>query len=136
MIDATPLRAVLIRPADRTDQSFVAATFAEQLSRGHHADANGAVDRVLDSPTTRVLVALEHGRIVGWLAYAAIPRVRAVLFAYVRRPNRRQGIAHGLAAAAWPSGTGSWVHAGLRGGSTKTLLEQFSAIEMDLGDLL
>ena len=118
------------------DQAFVAATFAEQLSRGGRTDANATVDRVLDSDVTRVLIAVEQGRIIGWLAYAAIPRVRAVLFAYVRRPRRMQGIARELADAAWPARTGAWVHAGLCGGSTKTLLARFPATAMKLEELL
>lgn len=136
MIDAVPARAITIRSARPEDQAFVAATFAEQLSRGNHADANTLVDRVLDASTTRVLVALENYRIVGWLAYAAIPRVRAVLFAYVRRPNREQGVARELIDVAWPRRAGSWVHGGLRGGSTKGLLARFSTTEMKLEELL
>ncbi len=125
-----------VHAAGPVDQAFVAATFAEQLSRGHHANANEIVDRVLDSTTTRVLVACDGGRIIGWLAYAAIPRVRAVLFAYVRRPDRSQGVARELVDAAWPGRTGTWVHAGLRGGSTKALLARFNATAMSLDDLL
>jgi hypothetical protein len=136
VIDTAPTRAISIRSAGPTDHAFVAATFAEQLSRCHHADANTIVDRVLDADTTRVLVAIENHRIVGWLAYAAIPRVRAVLFAYVRRPNRERGVARELTSAAWPRRTGSWVHAGLRGGSTKSLLQRFVTLEMPLEELL
>jgi ribosomal protein S18 acetylase RimI-like enzyme len=134
VIDVAP--AVMIRPARPDDQAFVAATWAEQLSRGHHTDANAIVDRTLDSSTTRVLVAVEGGRIVGWLAYAAIPRVRAVLFAYVRRQHRMSGVARSLVDTAWPARTGAWVHAGLRGGSTKTLLQRFTATQMSLEELL
>lgn len=152
MIAAVPVRDISIRTAQPNDQAFVAATWAEQLTRGHHADANAIVDRALDSDTTRVLVALENHRIVGWLAYAAIPRVRAVLFAYVRRNDRLQGVARSLADAAWPQyapgprvmggaidvagGRGAWVHAGLRGGSTKSLLQRFQTTQMTLEDLL
>lgn len=138
MIAAAPVRALTIRPAQPDDQAFVAATFAEQLSRGNHRDANSIADQVLDADATRVLVALDpdDGRITGWLAYAAIPRVRAVLFAYVRSKSRLQGVAHELAAAAWPSGRGAWVHAGLRGGSTKSLLQRYQATQMSLEDLL
>lgn len=136
MIAAAALSALLIRPARSDDQAFVAATFAEQLSRGHHQDSNAIVDRVLDSPQTRVLVARDGGRIVGWLAYSAIPRVRAVLFVYVRRQGREHGVARELVDAAWPDGRGAWVHGGLRGGSTRSLLEKFAAVEMPLPDLL
>ena len=136
MIAAAVVSALDIRPACAGDQAFVAATFAEQLSRGHHSDANQIVDRVLDSTQTRVLVACDGGRILGWLAYSAIPRVRAVLFVYVRRQARNQGVARELADAAWPSGTGTWVHGGLRGGSTRELLERFTALAMPIEDLI
>jgi len=136
VIAAAPSLALTIRPAAAEDQAFVAATFAEQLERGHHAKPNAIVDRVLDSDATRVMIALNRGRIAGWLAYAAIPRVRAVLFAYVRREHRLQGVARELAEAAWPTLTGAWVHGGLRGGSTRTLLARYPATEMTLEELL
>lgn len=137
MIAAAALPALAIRPARADDQAFVAATFAEQLSRGHHQDSNAIVDRVLDSPQTRVLLACDDkGRIVGWLAYSAIPRVRAVLFVYVRRHGREHGVARDLVDAAWPDGRGAWVHGGLRGGSTRSLLAKFTGLEMPLEDLL
>jgi hypothetical protein len=84
-----------------------------------------------------VLVALDdRGRIAGWLAYVPMPRARVVLFAYVRRAERLQGVARQLLATAWPAGRGSYVHAGLRGASTKSLLQRYSALEMPLDDLL
>lgn len=135
MIAAAP-PTLSIRPACAGDQAFVASTFAKQLIRSDHSDANQIVDRVLDSSQTRVIVACDGGRILGWLAYSAIPRVRAVLFVYVRRQARNQGVARELADAAWPDGRGSWVHGGLRGGSTRELLERFTTLEMDLGELL
>jgi predicted N-acetyltransferase YhbS len=128
--------ALSIRPARADDQAFVAATFAEQLARGHHADANQVVDRVLDSTMTRVIVACDEGRILGWLAYSAIPRVRAVLFVYVRRQARERGVARELVDAAWPSRGGAWVHGGLRGATTRSLLERHRSTAMDLEDLL
>ena len=136
MIQAAPARAIAIRPGRADDQAFVAATMSEQLARGHHDDANALVDRILDSESTRVLVAIENGRIVGWLAYAAIPRVRALLFLYVRRNDRMQGVARSLVDTAWPKRSGQYVHAGLRGGSTKSVLQRFSAIEMPLDELI
>jgi len=138
VIAAAPARAVVtVRPAGPDDQAFVAATFVEQLTRCQHRDANQIVDRVLDATSTRVLVATDgDGRIVGWLAYVAIPKVRAVLFAYVRNKRRLQGVGRDLADAAWPRRSGAWVHAGLRGGSTHGLLRRFSATEMSLEELL
>lgn len=153
MIAAARLGAsVTVRKAWPEDQAFVAKTFAEQLARGNNAliftstnhvtsahcsKENAVVDRVLDSETTRVLVACDvDGRIAGWLCYAAIPRVRAVLFVYVRNKQRLGGVARALVDAAWPSSTRPWVHGGLRGGSTKSLLQRFAATEMDLTELL
>lgn len=136
MIAAAPASALTIRPAYPEDQAFVAATMSEQLQRGRCTDANATVDRVLDSDSVRVLIALDGGRIVGWLAYAAIPRVRAVLFVYVRRSSRLQGVARALVDEAWPSRKGQWVHGGLTGTSTKTLLQRHSVVEMPLSDLL
>lgn len=136
MIAAAPASVLSIRPARADDQAFVAATFAEQLSRGHHHDANQVVDRVLDSSMTRVLVACDAGRIVGWLAYSAIPRVRAVLFMYVRRQARDRGVARELADTAWPGRSGAWVHGGLRGATTRSLLERHKTTAMDLDDLI
>ena len=132
MIAAHAAPILEIRPGQPEDQAFVSATFAEQLSRGGAHDANAIVDRVIDSDSTRILIALEHGRIVGWLAYAAIPRVRAVLFIYVRKNNRLGGVARDLASAAWPRNTGAWVHAGLKGSSTKSILQKFQATQVDL----
>lgn len=136
MIAAAVERCTEIRPARPDDQAYVAATMAEQLKRGGHKDANAIVDRVLDSDSVRVLVATSNDRIIGWIAYSAIPRVRALLFVFVRLNEQRAGVARELAAAAWPSRRGSWVHGGLRGMTTKSLLERHSAIEMALEDLL
>ncbi len=136
MIAAAVAPAIEIRSAWPDDQRFVAATMSEQLQRGRHSDANAVVDRVLDSSATRVLVATDHGRIVGWLAYAAIPRVRAVLFVYVRREKRTQGIARALLDAAFPTQRGQWVHGGLNGTSTKSVLQRYSAIAMPLDEII
>jgi len=127
---------VTVRPAWPEDQAFVGSTFAEQLERGGHKNGNRIADRVLNSDRVRVLIATDaDGRIVGWLAYVPMPRVRAVVFGYVRNKLRLQGIARELARAAWPKG-GAWVHGGLRGASTKGLLGQFKATEVKLEDLL
>lgn len=144
MFSAAPSeRQIEIRQAWPQDQAFVAATFREQLARRHdgvtirYRNADRIVDQILDSERTRVLVAVDGRRLIGWLAYVEMPRVRALLFAYVRRDDRLQGVARMLADAAWPRKTGSWVHAGLRGGSTRSLLQRYDgAIEMGLEELL
>lgn len=132
---------VEVRQAWPQDQAFVAATFREQLARQHSLAGYGAadrvVDRVLDSDRARVLVALDGKRLIGWLAYVEMPRVRALLFAYVRKEYRGSGVARAMAAQAWPRQAGPWVHCGLRGGSTRQLLESHpGAIAMGLEELL
>lgn len=82
-----------IRPAIATDQAYVAATWV----RNSRAD-NSLVDRLLDDARTRILIAEEHDRIIGWLAYCARPRV--LEYCYVRAPRRRERIASRLLEAA------------------------------------
>lgn len=136
MIDAAPA-ALEIRAAWPQDQAFVAATFREQLARrSSYRDADRVVDRILDSQRTNILLAVDGKRLAGWLAYVEIPRVRAVLFAYVRKEYRGHGVARQLVDTAWPRRTGQWVHAGLAGGSTAKLLERFPSTEVDLGELI
>lgn len=137
MIAAAASPALSIRPARADDQAFVAATLVEQLSRGGmRRQANSIADRVFDSTLTRVLVATEGGRIIGWLAYAAIPRVRCVLFAYVRKQHRGQGVARELVDTAWPERTGAWVTTGLSGGDTAGLTERFKPTSVGLEEVL
>jgi len=130
-----------IRTAWPEDQAWVASTFREQLVRGQpaasYASVDRIVDRVLDSSRTHVLMATRGRRLIGWLAYVEMPRVRALLFCYVRKDDRGAGVARMLADQAWPRRAGQWVHAGLRGGTTAKLLERHrDALEMDLGELL
>lgn len=128
---------LLIREARPDDAAFVAATFADQLSRGRHHDANHIVDKVLDSRRVKALVAVGDGhRLSGWLIYVPTPRVRALVFAYVRHKQRLTGVGRSLAAHAWPDREGRWVHAGLRGGSTSSLLRRFPSTEVSLEELL
>lgn len=133
--------AITIRAARPDDQKFVTRTMAAQLSPDktprEYAAANHIVNRVMGSARVRVLVAIARdGRIIGWLAYTPIPRVKAVLFVYVRKDDRGGGIGRELARAAWPTGRGQWVHGGLRGSSSRALLQRFRALEMPLEDLI
>ena len=131
-------RQIDIRPAWPQDQAFVAATFREQLARrSSYRDADRIVDRILDSDRTRILLAVDGKRLVGWLAYVEIPRVRAVLFTYVRKEYRGGGLARQLVDTAWPRKSGSFVHAGgLAGGDTTRILARFPSTEVDLGELI
>ena len=141
---AQAVREIDIRAAWPSDQAFVASTMREQLCR-RHGDIIGMqfkradilIDRILDSERTRVLVACDGKRIIGWLAYVEIPRVRALLFAYVRKDDREQGVAARLAAQAWPRATGKWVYpGGIQGYSAASLLRKFDVAEVDLEELL
>ena len=137
MTQALDAPGLAIREARPDDASFVAATFGEQLSRGRHHDAHDIVNRVLDSRRTRILVGADDThRLVGWLIYVPTPRVRTLVFAYVRAKQRMSGIAREMAAQAWPGKSGAWVHAGLRGGSTSSLLRRFAATEVPLEEML
>jgi GNAT superfamily N-acetyltransferase len=109
---------VLIRPARRSDQSYVTSTWAQALCNGHEAcdghrrgnaerrSCNASrqlVDRMTDHPAVKVLVAAEAAdsdRIIGWLAYSEIPGVRMLHFVYVRTNHRGKGIAAKLRARA------------------------------------
>ena len=131
---------VSIRTAWPEDQAFVADVLSDQLRRANHKDATALTNRILDSASTRILIATRDRRIIGWLAYAAIPRIRAVLFAYVRKDDRGQGVGRSLLNAAFPSRKGQVVYAGLTGGMSKTatnlLLHHYAALQMNLEDLI
>jgi hypothetical protein len=75
-------------------------------------------------------------RLIGWLAYVEMPRVRALLFCYVRKDDRGAGVARMLADRAWPRRSGNWVWSGLRGGSSSRLVDKFKPMEMGLEELL
>lgn len=137
MIPALDVLSPPIREARPDDAAFVAATFSEQLSRGRHHDAHEIVNRVLDSKRVKVLVSVEDNyRLNGWLIYVPTPRVRALVFAYVRNKQRLNGLGRAMAAQAWPDREGRWVHAGLRGGSTSSLLRRFPSTEVLLEEML
>jgi len=129
-----------IRTAWPEDQAWVASTFREQLVRGQpaasYAMVDRIVDRVLDSSRTHVLMATRGRRLIGWLAYVEMPRVRALLFCYVRKDDRGAGVARMLADQAWPRRNGNWVWSGLRGGSSSRLVDKFKPIEMGIEELL
>lgn len=142
MMVAAP--AIVIRAAQPSDQAYVSATLADQLQRasqGSYDTVNDVVNRIFDSPRTRVAIAEEGRRIVGWLAYAAIPKVRALLFVYVRREERNRGIARRLAHAVWAKSTGAYVHPGLRGRKVPLLRDGVAVLDgrgtaLDLIDAL
>lgn len=110
---------VAIRRAGAEDQSFIAASWEQQLAlvAGAHRqqtrrlwvspENRADVNRVLDHVTARVVVATEPSNvsiILGWLAYEPMPSVALVYFAYTRSRVRRRGIQRSL-----------WTHAGLDG---------------------
>lgn len=71
---------------------------------------NVTIDRLLDDPRTKVLIACEvnqSDRIVGWCAYAKIPGARVLEFILVRQQRRGQGIARDLLTRAGLLGPGA-----------------------------
>lgn len=129
-----PDTRIAIRPATEDDQGFVASTFRAQLR--HNGDR--IVNRVLDHPTTRVLLAVEPETprtILGWLCYALLPGVRVLHFAYTRKPMRRRGIQSALVRTAWPSGRPSYVYT-LDGECTRQLCRDHIAMKLPLDEAL
>ena len=132
------------------DQAFVAKTMAAQLARftfSNNATRNNAicarsnatVDRILNSTRVRVLVATpkDNGtRIAGFLVYVPTPRVRTIVFAFVRAEHLRAGVCTMMTREAFKH-DGVIVHGGLRGYASKEIMKRFaSAIEMPLDELI
>jgi GNAT superfamily N-acetyltransferase len=125
---------IAIRPATVDDQSFVASTFRHQI----RINGDRIVNRVLDHPATRVLLAVEPDSphvILGWLCFALLPGVRLLHFAYTRKPMRRRGLQRALVAAAWPTGRPSYVYT-LDGEYTRPLLRTHVAQKLPLDEAL
>lgn len=97
----------IIRPVSRSDQGYVTATWWRSMLGANRAPhrrrrLNDQIDRVLDDPTTRALVAERGDRILGWIVYASAPAMRVLHYAYVRDEERGQGVCQRLINAAWP----------------------------------
>jgi len=106
-----------IRDPRRSDQAYVASTWRSSLlccdRRITRGDANRLVDRYLDLPGTRILIASDSkvsDAIWGWIAYwqgeKATRGPRVLHYLYVREPKRRAGYATELVRRAWPGNDG------------------------------
>jgi GNAT superfamily N-acetyltransferase len=100
---------VSLRIGRSTDQSYVANSWASSLGGEFDRAKNAVIDRLLDDPRTRVIVACEEtdtDRILGWVAYARIPGARVVEFVLVRKQRRGEGIARAMLEQAGLRGEG------------------------------
>ena len=93
---------VLLRRPRSSDQSYVASTWAHSLrstGRAGVGKPDALIDRMLDNSAVKVMLAVEPSddeRILGWIAYTAMPRAIIVHYVYVRDKVRGRGIAHAL----------------------------------------
>ncbi len=142
------LRTVIRRPRP-ADQSFIAATWVKSLMMADRglvkSDTNKLVDRLLDDPATRVLVACEpinEDALHGWICYVPAPRLLVVHYVYVRDRVRTRGVARTLVAAARghasvSAGTASKTVYTMRGPAIGWLARKYpAAISMDIRDFL
>lgn len=97
---------VYIRRPRPTDQSYIASTWVNSLIqvRGQtKSESNAIVDRMLDDPSVRLMLAVEPtaiNTILGWLCYTPLSKAFAVHYVYVRDKMRRRGIATAMMARA------------------------------------
>lgn len=110
------MNSVSIRGPRPTDQSYIANSWVSSIAgpRGQwgakERTLNTQVDRLLDDPRTKLLVAVEpddDDRIVGWVAFARIPGARVLEFLLVRKQRRGEGIAKQLLECAELLGKGA-----------------------------
>jgi hypothetical protein len=97
----------VIREPRRTDQGYIASTWAKSILRGTHAwerhgtartghQIHALIDRVLDRKDTRALVrvkANDQDVILGWVLYVDGPGVPVVHYCYSRADERERGVA-------------------------------------------
>jgi GNAT superfamily N-acetyltransferase len=138
--DCVDYRVYIRRPRP-TDQSYIAATWVSSLIqvRGNtKSESNAIVDRMLDDPAVRLLLAVEPGSIdtiLGWICYTPMPRAQVLHYVYVRDKLRGRGIARALHDKAWSVDTGKLVHT-LRGPDADSLLKRFPAIHLPITEFL
>jgi GNAT superfamily N-acetyltransferase len=133
---------VYIRRPRPTDQSYIASTWVNSLIqvRGNtKSEANALVDRMLDDPAVRLLLAVEPSSIdtiLGWICYTPMPSSRIIHYVYVRDKLRLRGIASALYRKAWPVDKGKLVYT-MRGPDSDRLLERWpSAISLPVTEFL
>lgn len=128
--------SVFIRRPRPTDQGYIASTWVDSITLGNRAgrgerrprsDANVIVDRLLDDPAVRILVAAEPTRtdlILGWICYTPMPASKIVHYIYVRDKQRRRGIASALLRKAFEGKAGKFVYT-MHGPDTDAIVEGY-----------
>jgi GNAT superfamily N-acetyltransferase len=141
--DCVDYRVYIRRPRP-TDQSYIAATWVSSLIqvRGNtKSESNAIVDRMLDDPAVRLLLAVEPGSIdtiLGWICYTPMPRAQVLHYVYVRDKLRGRGIARALHDKAWAQShpTSRLVYT-MRGPDADRLLDRWpQAIQLPVTEFL
>ena len=142
MIADTTAQRVFVRRPRPTDQGYIASTWAKSMTGGKRtpetAWLNTIIDRMLDDPAVRILVASEPSKtdqIVGWLCYTPMKSTLIVHYAYTREPRRRQGIIKALLEHAMPGR--KTIAYTMRGPDAESLATRYpAAIKLDLHEFL
>ena len=140
---------IFIRRPRPTDQGFIASTWVDSMMFGQkggpkhpRSGANVLVDKMLDDPAVRLLVASEPAKtdvILGWLCYTPLPKTLVLHYIYVRDRMRHRGIARQLLIQANRNGWSKLAYT-MRGPDADGLLEKnpgavYVPIDEFLGDL-
>lgn len=127
---------VFIRRPRPTDQGYIASTWADSITLGNvrwdkkraaRSGLNVVIDRLLDDPAVRILIASEPTKtdaILGWLCYTPLPASRVVHYVYVREKIRHRGIGAALYRKAWPEDRGKLVYT-MRGPDAESLVQRY-----------
>ena len=108
--------SIVIRPPRSTDQAYVTNSWVSCIVKDRKYRpqlANVIVDRLLDDPRTKLLIACEpqdSDKIVGWIAFASMPGTGVLEFVLVRHQWRNQGMAAHMMRAASLLGIPRIVH--------------------------
>lgn len=128
-MSAETMLELVIRSPKMSDQAYVASTWTQSLLTADRkltkSDVNTTIDRVLDDPEARVILACEPTRydvIIGWLCYTLTPTSRVIHYVYVRDKMRRRGVASQLYRKAFPRDAGKLVYT-FRGPDSSALLK-------------
>lgn len=139
----------MIRPPARSDQSYIASTWARSMlsmhaHQRHLRSKTGQqigrqIDQVLDRSDTRALICAKDNdpsHIFGWILYVQGPSVPVVHYLYTRRDNRGEGVAAALLAGIGVTRTNSVVCTSY-GPSSESMRSRFKAsVHVPLVDFL